>query len=86
MVFTVNNQTGSLCKALSIIGEYSFNLVSLKSRPTKDLIWDNYFFIEGEGNIYSKKGLEMIESLKKYCNTLKVLGSFKRKHLYEDKA
>ncbi len=85
MVFTVNNHTGSLCKALSVIGEYGINLISLKSRPTKELIWDNYFFVEGEGNLNSLGGENLIIDLKKYCNTLKVLGSFKRKHSYEDK-
>ena len=81
MVFTVNNKTGSLCGALSIIGESGFNLVSLKSRPTKDLIWDNYFFVEGEGNRGTEEGKKMLSSLGKYCNTFEVLGSFKRKNL-----
>ena len=42
-----------------VIGEHGFNLLSLKSRPTKDLVWNYYFYVEGEGNINSEQGKEM---------------------------
>ena len=78
MLFTVNNVAGSLGRAISVIGEHGFNLHALKSRPTKDLIWDYYFYVEGEGNIASAEGQRMLEDLKDYCNSLKVIGSFEK--------
>lgn len=78
MLFTVNNAAGSLGRAVSVIGEYGFNLRALKSRPTKELIWDYYFYAEGEGNINSGKGKEMLEALSKCCSNLKILGSFEK--------
>ena len=78
MLFTVNNVAGSLGRAISVIGEHGFNLHALKSRPTKDLIWDYYFYVEGEGNIASAEGQRMLEDLKDYCNNLKVIGSFEK--------
>lgn len=78
MLFTVNNAAGSLGRAVSVIGEHGFNLKALKSRPTKELVWDYYFYAEGEGNIGSKQGKKMLEELSKCCSNLKILGSFEK--------
>ena len=78
MLFTVNNVAGSLGKAISVIGQHGFNLQALKSRPTKELVWDYYFYAEGEGNIASDEGEQMLQDLKDYCANLKVLGSFEK--------
>jgi chorismate mutase/prephenate dehydratase len=78
LLFTVKNVAGSLGNAISVIGEYGFNLLSLKSRPTKDLIWNYYFYAEGEGNIGSENGQKMLEALSKCCSDLKVIGSFEK--------
>lgn len=78
MLFTVKNSAGSLAKAVSLIGEYGFNLRALKSRPTKELVWSYYFYAEGEGNINGEKGKEMLSSLKSCCSDIKVLGSFEK--------
>lgn len=78
MLFTVKNAAGSLGRAVSVIGEYGFNLLALKSRPTKELVWDYYFYAEGEGNISSEEGKAMRKELKKCCSNLKILGSFEK--------
>lgn len=76
MLFTVNNSVGALGRAVSVIGEYGFNLRALKSRPTKELVWNYYFYAEGEGNIGGERGTAMMSELSKCCKQLKVLGSF----------
>lgn len=78
MMFTVNNEAGSLGHAISVIGEHGFNLLALKSRPTKHLSWNYYFYAEGEGNIHSPKGKAMLEKLRGCCNNVSVLGSFEK--------
>jgi prephenate dehydratase len=78
MLFTVKNEAGALGKAISIIGDNGFNLKALKSRPTKELIWSYYFYVEGEGNINSPKGTKMLEELKSHCNEIKVIGNFEK--------
>lgn len=78
MLFTVNNAAGSLGKAVSVIGEYGFNLKALKSRPTKELVWEYYFYAEGEGNIGSEQGKKMLKKLSECCSNLKILGSFEK--------
>lgn len=78
MLFTVNNTAGSLGRAVSAIGEYGFNLRALKSRPTKELVWDYYFYAEGEGDINGEQGKKMLSELSKHCSNLKILGSFEK--------
>ncbi len=78
LLFTVTNEAGSLGKAISIIGENGFNLKALKSRPTKELIWNYYFFVEGEGNINSDKGKKMLSELKEKCSDLRIIGNFEK--------
>lgn len=78
LLFTVKNSAGSLAKAVALIGEYGFNLRALKSRPTKELVWNYYFYAEGEGNINGEKGKAMLASLKSCCSDIKVLGSFEK--------
>ena len=78
LLFTVTNEAGSLGKAISIIGENGFNLKALKSRPTKELIWNYYFFVEGEGNINSDKGKKMLCELKEKCSDLRIIGNFEK--------
>lgn len=78
LLFTVTNEAGSLGKAISIIGDNGFNLKALKSRPTKDLIWNYYFFVEGEGNINSEKGKKMLSELKEKCSDLRIIGNFEK--------
>jgi chorismate mutase/prephenate dehydratase len=76
MVFTVKNEAGALAKAVSAIGTHGFNLRAIKSRPTKHLSWEYYFFCEGEGNIFTPEGEKMLALLKENCNDLKILGAF----------
>ncbi len=83
MNFTVKNEAGGLGKAISAIGDAGFNLRALKSRPSKELIWEYYFFAEGEGNINSEAGAKMLRELKEHCSNLKVVGSFEKEQMLE---
>ena len=80
MTFTVNNEAGSLGRAVSVIGYNGFNLRALKSRPTKNLSWEYYFFAEGEGNVNSADGRDMLKELSLCCNNVEIIGSFEGEH------
>ena len=79
LMFTVKNTAGALSKAITVIGKYGFNLLDLKSRPTKLENWNHYFYIEGEGNIYSENGKAMVSEIEKCCDNFKIVGSFEKK-------
>ena len=76
LVFTVLNEAGALAKTLNIIGSFGFNMRTLRSRPMKGLQWNYYFFIEGDGDINSSDGQDMIRQLKTVCDRLKVVGTY----------
>lgn len=76
MFFTVKNEAGCLGKAVSIIGNAGFNLRTLKSRPTKNLIWDYYFIAEGEGEFKDGKWSDMLNELKSVCADIKIVGTY----------
>ena len=78
MLFTVKNAAGSLGEAISVIGQHGFNLRALKSRPTKELVWDYFFYVESEGNINSEQGKAMLKQLEECCSNLKIVGSFEK--------
>ncbi len=78
LFFTVKNEAGALGRVISVIGEKGFNLKTLKSRPTRDSLWEYYFFVEGNGNIYGEKGKELIAAISPVCSGIRIAGSFKK--------
>ncbi len=76
MVFTVRDEAGALAQAINIIGDCGFNMRTLRSRPMKELMWKYYFYVEADGNVYSEKGKKMMRELTKYCDHLRIIGSF----------
>ena len=77
LMLTVADETGSLAKAVNVISESGFNMQVLRSRPLREVSWQYYFFVEAIGDIFSEKGQNMLKELQKYCNTIKLIGSFK---------
>ena len=78
MYFTVNNHAGSLGRVTSIFGEYGINLRALRSRPTKELVWEYYFYVEGEGNITSERWEKMMEDLKECTAEIKMIAVYEK--------
>lgn len=76
LVFAVRNDAGALANAINIIGKYGFNMRSLRSRSLKDLLWQYYFYVEVEGNLYTQNGQDMLNELSPLCDKLKVVGTF----------
>ncbi len=76
MVFTVRDEAGALAQAINIIGDCGFNMRTLRSRPMKELMWKYYFYVEADGNAYSEEGKRMMKELSKYCDRLRIIGSF----------
>ena len=46
-------------------------------RAMRDLLWQYYFFVEGEGAIHSAAGRAMLEQLDGLCDRLRVLGTYR---------
>ena len=76
LVFTAINEAGSLAKALTIIGNHGFNMRTLRSRPMKELLWQYYFYVEVEGDIFGEDRRKCLEELKACCDKIKVVGAY----------
>jgi hypothetical protein len=76
LLFTVKNEAGALAKTLNIIGSHGFNMISLRSRPMKELIWNYYFYVEIEGDITGEEGQNMIKALSIFCDKLKIVARY----------
>ena len=76
LLFTVRNEAGALAKAIDVIGQYGFNMRTLRSRPMKELLWQYYFYVEVEGNVQTENGKHMMEELGGFCDRLKFAGTY----------
>lgn len=76
LMFTVKNIPGALANAVKAFGDTGFNMRSLRSRPIKDIPWQYYFYVEGEGSLFSPSGDRLLEQLKDICVEVKVLGHY----------
>lgn len=83
LVFTARNEAGSLAKALTILGSHGFNMRTMRSRPMKELLWQYYFYLEAEGDIFGEEGQRCMEELKTCCDKIKVVGSYNSLHTQE---
>ena len=78
ILFTVRDEAGSLSKAISVFGECGYNLKALKSRPSKDVIWNYYFFLEGEGKLSKDDEKNMLEKLSEVCTNVRLVGRYSK--------
>ena len=76
LILIVKNEAGAVARAITTIGDFGFNMRTLRSRPLKKLAWSYYFYIEGEGNLDTVTGINMLKELEKNCECVKVLGNY----------
>ena len=76
LMLTVKHEAGSLANAISIIGQYGYNMTALRSRPMKKHSWQYYFYIEIDGTVDGENGQKMLAELHKVCDIVKVAGTF----------
>lgn len=76
LVFTTKHTAGALSRAINVIGEAGFNMLSIHSRPVKEAAWQYCFYIEAEGDETSEAGKKMLGELGCVCEKLKVVGHY----------
>ena len=80
LTFGVQKYTpGSLISVLAEISKHQLNLTKLISRPRLDRnkdIWEEIFFADIEGNLSSPELQDILEDIKPFTSTLKVLGCY----------
>lgn len=76
MMFTLEHNAGQLARAMQIIGNYGFNMESVKSKSLHNLPWQYYFYVELVGDGYSEQAKAMRHELSSICKDIKLLGVY----------
>ncbi|MCK5780790.1 MAG: chorismate mutase [Psychrilyobacter sp.] len=76
IVFSTHNKSGDLSSVLGEFSRYGINMLSIKSRPLKEVSWEYMFFVELEGNYEKLK--KSIDRLKEKSKYFEVIGSYEK--------
>jgi|GEM_PF-458904 len=75
ILISIKDSPGALAKVLDIFNEFNINLSKLELKPFKNTV-DKLFYIEFEDNFNKDSVKKSIKILDKFCDKIKVLGSF----------
>lgn len=79
VVFSLENEAGTLYRLLRHFAEKNINMIKIESRPMKDSSWRYFLYVDFEGDIDSdevKDALRLIEENSAY---FKLLGAYEKK-------
>jgi len=79
IMFSIRDEAGSLLKVLQLFARNKINLTKIQSRPLRDRPWEYLFYVDLEGHIQDSAVKNSVETLKKMCLLLRLLGSYPRK-------
>ena len=71
--FIVDTDTGSV-DVWSLKSTESHRLLQIC--PSKDVIWNYYFFLEGEGNLTAEAEAQMLSKLSEVCTNVRLVGRY----------
>jgi prephenate dehydratase len=78
VIFSISHTPGSLYSILKEFALRNINLTKIESRPTKNIPWEYYFFVDLEGNINDDKVSASLSAVKTATIFFKLLGSYKK--------
>jgi prephenate dehydratase len=78
LIFSVKHVPGALYGILAEFASRGINLTKIESRPTKEVPWEYYFYVDFDGHRNDKQIRDLIRVLKKKTMFIKILGSYKR--------
>lgn len=81
IIFSIAHTPGSLYSILREFAMRGINLTRIESRPTKNVPWEYYFFVDFEGNPDEERILKSLLTIKNSVNFFKLLGSYKKAEL-----
>jgi prephenate dehydratase len=86
IIFSVRHTPGALFGILEEFAKRRINLTKIESRPTKEVPWEYYFYVDFEGHSLDKQIRDLIEAVRKKKVFIKILGSYKRGEFDESRS
>lgn len=81
VVFSLEDEAGTLYRLLSYFAANHINMVKIESRPMKDVSWRYFLYVDFEGNVESPQSKTALELIKKDAGYFKLLGAYKADRL-----
>ena len=78
VIFSIPHTPGSLYSVLQEFALRNINLTRIESRPTKNIPWEYYFFVDLEGNVNDDKISASLLAVKSATIFFKLLGSYRK--------
>ena len=76
LMFSIEDEAGSLLKVLQLFARNEINLTKIQSRPLRNRSWEYLFFVDFEGHCEDPHIEKVLRSVGKRCIFLRVLGSY----------
>lgn len=77
VVFSLEDEAGTLYRLLSYFAENNINMIKIESRPMKDTPWSYLFYVAFEGSIESNEAKKALELIKNSSEYFRLLGAYK---------
>ncbi len=78
IIFSISHTPGSLFAILKEFADRNINLTKIESRPTKNIPWQYYFFVDLEGNLNEDSVKSSFSKIINQTLSFKILGSYKK--------
>lgn len=79
VVFSLENEAGTLYRLLSHFAENNINMIKIESRPLKDTPWKYFLYVDFEGDIDSQEVANALKLIEMNSGYFKLLGAYKKK-------
>ena len=76
VMFTTEHKAGSLTQVLDVFRDNGLNLTHIDKRPSRNVNWEYYFFVDFLGHREEAQVAKALEEAHQHCRQLTVLGSF----------
>jgi len=76
ILVTIRDRPGKLMNVLSCFSKRGINVCKIESRPTRQRVWDYYFYIDFIGHVDDPLVKEALRDLENECPLVRWLGSY----------
>jgi len=78
VVFSLDDEAGTLYKLLSHFAENNINMIKIESRPMKHGPWKYFLYVDFEGNLYSDEVSKALSLIQQNSLYFKMLGAYEK--------